>query len=219
MTFVNIGARIATVANAERVTGPAGGQLAANVRALREDRRLNQPQLASRMEALGAGIHASAISKIEKRERRVDVDDLVALAVALDTTPNRLLLPGNAAETEIVQLTPEFSVSALDAWKWARGRRPLPVETAPPDRQILTREDRERLFARENQPDSAPEPPFRNAGHVARKYPNLARMADALAAEAKRSGVDIDEFLGFAQHAYLQRLFYDGPMVSHDGQA
>ncbi len=196
-----------------------GRRVAENLTALREHRRLSQAELSELINRLGRQMASDSISKIEKLGRRVDVDDLVALAVALDTTPNRLLLPGNAAETEIVQLTPEFSVSALDAWKWARGRRPLPVETAPPDRQILTREDRERLFARENQPDSAPEPPASNAGHVARKYPNLARMADALAAEAKRSGVDIDEFLGFAQHAYLQRLFYDGPMVSHDGQA
>ncbi len=196
-----------------------GRRVAENLTALREHRRLSQAELSELINRLGRQMASDSISKIEKLGRRVDVDDLVALAVALDTTPNRLLLPGNAAETEIVQLTPEFSVSALDAWKWARGRRPFPVETAPPDRQILTREDRERLFARENQPDSAPEPPASNAGHVARKYPNLARMADALAAEAKRSGVDIDEFLGFAQHAYLQRLFYDGPMVSHDGQA
>ncbi len=199
--------------------GAAGRRVAENLARLRGSRRLSQIDLAGRLMKLGRPMSAYSISKIESKDRRMDVDDLVALAVALETTPNRLLLPGDASDSETVELAPEVEVSALDAWKWARGRRPLPVETALPDRQILTREDRERLFARENQPDSAPEPPFRNAGHVARQYPNLARMADALAVEAKRSGVDIDEFLGFAQHAYLQRLFYDGPMVSYDGQA
>jgi hypothetical protein len=49
---------------------------------------------------------AYSISKIETTDRRIDVDDLVALAVALDTTPNRLLLPGAVSGTDDVELAP-----------------------------------------------------------------------------------------------------------------
>jgi 8-oxo-dGTP pyrophosphatase MutT (NUDIX family)/transcriptional regulator with XRE-family HTH domain len=189
------------------VAGPTGSRLAGNVRALREARRLNQPQLASRMDAVGAPIHASAISKIEQRERRVDVDDLIALAIALDTTPNRLLLPGHASETEPVELAPEVTLPALDAWKWATGEEPLPAGYAPPDRQMLVRDDRERYFTRENQPHNLPEPYFRNVGHDVREYPAVVRMAAALLLEAREHGMQLGALTRLVEHLDMRRRF------------
>lgn len=105
--------------------GPTGRRLAANVEPLRRERGLNQPELAKRMNDHGRAVHPTAISKIERLTRRVDVDDLVALALALGVTPNRLLLPA-AADATPVQLTSEVSDTASHAWQWARGLKPLP---------------------------------------------------------------------------------------------
>src|SRR3954454_23683106 len=55
----------------------------------------------------GRPILASGLGKIESGERRVDVDDLVALAVALDVSPVRLLLPRPTSE--------EAEAASLDA--------------------------------------------------------------------------------------------------------
>jgi transcriptional regulator with XRE-family HTH domain len=58
-----------------------------------------------RLAALGRPILPSGLSKIEQSTRRVDVDDLVALADALRTVPSRLLhgrdLPSDTQHEEI----------------------------------------------------------------------------------------------------------------------
>src|SRR5262245_40913809 len=80
--------------------GAAGRRVAENLERLRGDRRLSQTDLSTLLTRLGRQMSAYSISKIESTDRRIDVDDLVALAVALDTTPNRLLLPGDASQTD-----------------------------------------------------------------------------------------------------------------------
>jgi len=57
---------------------------------------------------------ASGISKAELGRRRVDVDDLVALAVLLNVTPNRLL-PADA-DDKAIKLAPGGASSAWNAW-------------------------------------------------------------------------------------------------------
>jgi transcriptional regulator with XRE-family HTH domain len=151
------------------------------------------------MEALGVPIHASAVSKIEQRERRVDVDDLVALAVALDTTPNRLLLPGTASEADEVELTPEARVSAIDAWRWATGESPLPIDALPPSHQMLIRDDRSRgMFRRENQPHNRPEV---HTGSNLEQHADLMRSVEVIARLARQRGVplaELDRYLGYS---------------------
>jgi transcriptional regulator with XRE-family HTH domain len=71
--------------------GPVGRQVARSIEALREDRRLTQKELADRVTALGRPATMQMISKIEQGARRVDVDDLAALAQALGVTPADLL--------------------------------------------------------------------------------------------------------------------------------
>src|SRR5690606_13923154 len=56
--------------------------------------------------------------------RRVDVGDLVALAVALRVTPTRLLLPVDDPTGEAA-LTEKVSATQAEAWDWALGRRPI----------------------------------------------------------------------------------------------
>ena len=71
--------------------GETGHLVAANLRRLREEQHLSLHDLSVRLAALGRPILPSGLSKIEQGTRRVDVDDLVALADALRTVPSRLL--------------------------------------------------------------------------------------------------------------------------------
>ena len=71
-----------------------GHLVAAEIRRRREQSKLSLQTLSSYLEALGRPILPSGISKIEQGDRRVDVDDLVALADALGTVPSALLRGG-----------------------------------------------------------------------------------------------------------------------------
>lgn len=108
--------------------GPTGRRVAENLRELRG--RLPVRELSERLRAIGRPILPSGITKIEKGDRRVDADDLVALALVLDVTPNRLLLTPGARVSESVALTPEVGASADAAWFWATGDVPIVHEFA-----------------------------------------------------------------------------------------
>lgn len=105
--------------------GPTGSRLAENVKAFRERLPLTTEQLAERVSGLGRPMRANTITKIEKGQRRVDIDDAVALAVALEVNLTTLVLPYRT--TGSAQLTETTTVDAGDAWDWADGRRPLRV--------------------------------------------------------------------------------------------
>lgn len=105
--------------------GAVADAVAANVKTVRERRRLQQQQLSARLAELGRPIPPTALSKLEDGRRRVDVDDLVALAVALNVSPTRLLLPDAYDRRTQVQLTDEVQVPSDRAWRWAEGRGAL----------------------------------------------------------------------------------------------
>lgn len=71
--------------------GEAGGCVAAAVVAQRQRRGWEQRHLAERMTQAGRPMSTSVLGKIEAGTRRVDVDDLVALAAALEIPASRLL--------------------------------------------------------------------------------------------------------------------------------
>lgn len=71
--------------------GECGVRVAAEVAAHRQRLGLEQLQLAARLEMAGRPLSASVLGKIEAGARRVDVDDLVALARALEVEPADLL--------------------------------------------------------------------------------------------------------------------------------
>lgn len=108
--------------------GPTGRALAANLARIRNALGLSTNRLAAILEDLGRPIAASAISKIEGGTRRVDADDLMALAVALDVPPAALLLPP-VGEGRI-QLLDDYLDDAAKVWEWAEGQRPIAL---PPD--------------------------------------------------------------------------------------
>ncbi|MGW7539878.1 helix-turn-helix domain-containing protein [Streptomyces sp. NPDC054770] len=76
--------------------GPAGMQAARAIEILRAERGLSQRQLADRVTALGHPMSNTMLSRIERAQRRCDVDDLVAIAEALHV-PAPALLPGRPA--------------------------------------------------------------------------------------------------------------------------
>ena len=81
----------ANMAGKPNEMGAVGRRVAENVRRLRLYRGLTTAALSQRLTDLGWPILATGITKIEKAARHVDVDDLAALASALDVGPDALL--------------------------------------------------------------------------------------------------------------------------------
>lgn len=135
------------------VKGPSSDRVAANVRELRTERRMTLDELAGRLKELGRPILKSGLSKLETGERRVDVDDLMALAMALEVTPNRLLL-GGEADAAPIQLTEDYGTNRAQAWAWSCG------EWVEGSRFPFTRFTGDRLpayrFQSENRPHDPP---------------------------------------------------------------
>lgn len=96
---------------------------ARRLREAREARRWRQQDLADAMSKLGMPIDRTTLAKIEKGQREVRLDELVALAAALDIAPLHLFLPIEGDEP--VRLAPKLTVDQIHARQWARGRRPL----------------------------------------------------------------------------------------------
>ena len=130
--------------------GPTSRRVRTNLSELREQRRISLRSLSLRLERLGHPLLASGLSKIETGARRADVDDLMALAVALDVSPNRLFLTGTAGD-EKIELTPETVASERTAWRWGTGEAALPVDLWT-DKPVSIDLDRSKRFRQENRP-------------------------------------------------------------------
>lgn len=103
--------------------GPTSTHVVDNVNRLRTGRRWSLANLSIRMTAAGRPVLSSGLHRLEQGRRRVDVDDLVALAVAFDVSPTTLLMPWTASG--VVRLTEVVEADAVAAWEWMRGIRPL----------------------------------------------------------------------------------------------
>lgn len=124
MTVVKVDTRIANMGTRAVDKGPASERVAANVKRLRQSRGLTLDDLAARMAELGRPILKSGLSKIEAGDRRVDVDDLMALAIALETNVNVLLLDPES-DHEPTRLTEGHEAEREAAWHWACGELSL----------------------------------------------------------------------------------------------
>ncbi|MEU9643607.1 helix-turn-helix transcriptional regulator [Streptomyces sp. NPDC048188] len=71
--------------------------MASAVTAHRQRRGWDQAYFAERVTEAGRPMSASVLGKVESGARRVDVDDLVALAAALEVRPQELLPGGGSA--------------------------------------------------------------------------------------------------------------------------
>ncbi|MFF0506824.1 helix-turn-helix domain-containing protein [Streptomyces fimicarius] len=120
-----------------QVSDPTGRNVALNVRRIREARGWSTYDLARLLDQVGRPIAASAIAKVERAERRVDVGDLTALAVALRVNPSALLLPLDDAPAQTVEITGGGAVSGATAWDWADGLQPLVVTAENESTELL----------------------------------------------------------------------------------
>lgn len=118
--------------------GPAGEALASRLKALREERRLTTEQLATLVTEIGQPMRGTAITKIEKKQRRVDADDLVALALALNVSPLALLFSEDADSGRYNKLTNSVVTTGERAWLWGTGEQalaPSPGDDPSPEQQ------------------------------------------------------------------------------------
>ncbi|WP_192497770.1 helix-turn-helix domain-containing protein [Pseudoclavibacter sp. CFCC 13611] len=112
--------------------GPTGQTVAKNVRRLRDGQNLTYAALSKRLTENGHRIPELGLRRIEAEARRVDADDLTALAVALDVSPLTLLLPEQGdpwTTAEITGFANERGANVL--WLWGRGDEPLTVHSFP----------------------------------------------------------------------------------------
>lgn len=108
--------------------GATGEAVRTNVALLRARKNLTYAELSRKLTAAGRGIPELGLRRIEDGDRRVDVDDLMALAEALEVWPITLLMPttttgGRAVETgdELVQATCHPPERAKVLWNQLQG--------------------------------------------------------------------------------------------------
>jgi transcriptional regulator with XRE-family HTH domain len=110
-----------------RPLGATGEAVRKNIRDIRDRKGMSAPELSVRLKKLNRGIPPLGIHRIEVGDRRVDVDDLVAFAVALDVSPVTLLMPADVDVTDPVQVTGLLEpAAAIGVWEWLRGRLARP---------------------------------------------------------------------------------------------
>ena len=90
--------------------------VAENVKRFRAEYRVPVREMSSRTECLNEvkTLTPNAVSEIENGQRKVDVDDLLALSAALNVSPVALLMPANGSE---------------DDWKYLTAEAPIPSAT------------------------------------------------------------------------------------------
>jgi transcriptional regulator with XRE-family HTH domain len=109
---------------AGRPLGATGEAVRKNIRRIRDGQGISAPKLSANLKKLGRSIPPLGISRIESGDRRVDVDDLVAIALALGVSPISLLLPGMpgaddpGADVEVTGV--DHSVRAVELWIWLK---------------------------------------------------------------------------------------------------
>lgn len=105
--------------------GPTGETVRRNVARLRGG--MQYKVLSEKLAAVGRPIPPLGLRRIEAGDRRVDVDDLVALAVVFDVSPLTLLLPEDGTRLAASPLTgvTDRSVSHNTQWLWGLCEEPL----------------------------------------------------------------------------------------------
>src|SRR6478609_8976584 len=105
----------------KRALGPTGRTVQANIARLRTKVGMGFTEMSERLNDIGKPITPMGLRRIENGARRVDADDLFALAVVLGVSPATLLIP-NADDGAEESIDPdverlEFWLVALAPWK------------------------------------------------------------------------------------------------------
>ena len=93
------------------------------VRDIRKRRGWSQGRLVDELRALGGDLDQSQLSRIESGDRRVSLDEALAIATALGVSPVHLFVPPTAGDA--VMLTPEMRYPSRAVRQWVRGQVPL----------------------------------------------------------------------------------------------
>ena len=125
MRYVKIGCDTAIMATQPITRGPTARTVAANLRRLMKSRSLTSEELSAALGEIRCPILATGITKIMQGDRRVDVDDLMALAIALRVNPSTLLLPTSTDRQQRCDVTGASGLEPHVLWDWADGRAPL----------------------------------------------------------------------------------------------
>jgi len=114
-----------------RRTGQTVTQLTVSrLKAIRRRRGLSAPQLAARCAQLGAPeISGNVVANIESGRRQVNLDQLAALALALDVSPTHLLEADPDASVQVTS-TAQPDSPTWQAWLYARAPLPATNEAA-----------------------------------------------------------------------------------------
>lgn len=105
--------------------GATGTTAAQNVKRLREQHGLSYAELSRTLEEIGRPIPPLGLRRIETGDRRIDTDDLVALAIALRSSPVTFLSPNSDDPDSGVPVTGMASpVEAKSLWEWLVAERP-----------------------------------------------------------------------------------------------
>lgn len=108
--------------------GATAETVSANVKRLREGQNLGYAELSRRLKAIGRSIPELGLRRIEEGERRVDADDLMALAGALDVSPITLLMPPTT-DADTTCATVVGAIPARQLWRWLAAETPLTSNT------------------------------------------------------------------------------------------
>lgn len=108
--------------------GPTGQTVATNIARLRDRNGMTTRQLSGALDRAGRAIPASGITRMEKGERVVTVDELVALAAVFGVSPVTLLLPAVKPAGGDVSVTGLPAVQWETAWRWMHGQFPASDE-------------------------------------------------------------------------------------------
>lgn len=93
--------------------GPTGAAVARNIKTWRQRLGLSYTALEKRTEENGRRIPAISIRRVESETRRVDVDELITFAFALETTPAELLDGGESGLTGVPK---RFTIEEEHRW-------------------------------------------------------------------------------------------------------
>jgi transcriptional regulator with XRE-family HTH domain len=112
--------------SAGRPLGQTGETVRKNIRRIRDSKGISGPELSAKLDELERPIPPLGIHRIESGQRRVDVDDLAVLALALNVSPAALLMPSAGHVDDQVQVTgcPESHNAEL-VWDWLVAEKPL----------------------------------------------------------------------------------------------
>ncbi len=105
--------------------GATGETVRENIARIRRERGITLRELSRRLSTSDRPLSYPTLSQIETGARRIDVDDLMVLAIVLDVSPNTLLIPAASNSEESVNITGAKGVSLREVWYFLLGMRSL----------------------------------------------------------------------------------------------